>query len=96
MGKSNTPTFRVEYTSMTLVTGRKHANVVSWDVQQDGPANEQSLRGFVRSMEQSTREGGVNAHLGAELIVAARLVRQSSGQTVARFKRGTSFSFEVI
>lgn len=41
----------------------------------------------VAVFEASTAPGGVNAHIGATKVVSAQIVRQSTNETLASYKR---------
>lgn len=75
MGTSRTPTHRVEF-----LTDNGHWTPQGWPTKQAGRANGKNLSYHVRTLEQSTQPGGVNAHLGATRIIAARLLT-NTGET---------------
>lgn len=88
MGKSHTPTYRVEYVDQT---GTHYA---IWT----GRATEARLAAWRRRHNDSVQPGGVNWHLSLALgivphISYARIVRQSTREVVAEV---TMPSFEVV
>ncbi len=80
MSNSTTPTYRIEF----RVAGF-HWTPSGWNVKRDGRPTDESLAQYVADLEASTREGGVNAHLGETHILSAKIVRQSSGEVVAEY-----------
>lgn len=86
MGRTITPTFRVEYLAVRLRDGRRFRQSQAWPTKHAGRPSDDTLAGFVEVHEASTAPGGVNAHLGHELISEARVIRQSSGAVVAAYQ----------
>lgn len=79
MGRSITPTYRIEFRA----TGGYHTPS-AWRAEYGRPSAA-SLARWVESFEASTREGGVNAHLGVTTVWSARIVRQATGAVVADY-----------
>lgn len=88
MGHTVTPTYRVE-----LTTTGAYWTPQGWDTKRQGRPSDATLAAYVDVLERSTRYPGVNAHLGATTVVAARIIRQRDDETVAIYRRPT---FEVI
>lgn len=86
MGHSTMSKYRVEY----RVRG-SHWTPASWLVSSrdqrhaDGRPTDENLRRHVEAIEASTRPGGVNAHLGATVILSAKLINQHTDETVAAY-----------
>jgi hypothetical protein len=80
MGKSITPTFRVE---MKLLGSAPV--VCSWPTKHVGRPSDTTLAQYVRDFENSTMPGGVNEHLGAEFVDSAVVIRQATGEVVATY-----------
>lgn len=57
----------------------------SWPTRHAGRASDANLLKYVRETELSTRSGGCNAHLGETVIQSAKIVNQSTGETVASY-----------
>lgn len=103
MGRSTTPTFRLEILGHT---GNFSMTNGAWNVQRrngcpgDGQPSTESLDRYVTSFEASLRPGGSNAHLGIFSLTSCQIVRQSSGDVVATWKRSEQRpnepSFQVI
>jgi hypothetical protein len=83
MGRITTPTFRVE----VLISGWRFAPFGGWDTRTAGRPSERNLEGYVRRFERSTLPGGANEHLGPTEVRSAVVIRQSTGDTVATFRR---------
>ena len=94
MGRSTTPTFRVEFTKTYKLSGFNH---MAW-YSTDGPnrtgygkPTEANLAKLIKHMNQSYQPGGANAHLQRagqdrpSSITEARIVRQSTGKVVATY-----------
>ena len=88
MGRSITPTFRLEMT----VPG-KYITPSGWDTKHAGRPNNETLRKHIDHFETSCKPGGVNAHLGIMVVSSARVVRQSNDEVVAEYKQP---AFKVI
>lgn len=80
MGHSTTPTYRLHLTT----TSRFSYSPQAWNVKAYGRPTDTTLATQVAAFEESTRTG-VNSHLGAETVRTARVVRQSTGETVATY-----------
>lgn len=52
-----------------------------------GKPTDLNLAAHVAVFEASTAPGGVNAHIGATKVVSAQIVRQSTNETLASYKR---------
>lgn len=82
MGRTYTPTFRLEMDGVTAAT---------WDGKKR-PTND-NLRTFVMDYAASLKLGGVNEHISKALGYIpypgwARIVRQSNNEVVAQWKAG--------
>lgn len=82
MGRSVTPTYRIEF----RIAG-SYWTPSAWNVKRDGRPTEDRLAQYVNDLEASTREGGVNAHLGEQVVLSAKVVRQSTGEVVASYAK---------
>lgn len=69
MGRSTTPTYRVEYK-----VDRGFWTTAAWPTKFAGRPSGANLAKHVAVTEASTQPGGCNAHLGATKILAARIV----------------------
>lgn len=94
---TRTRAFRVEFDRVASTDGKSWRNVgwsaQSWHPAQYGRPTQANFNKFILSLEQSTAPGGANHHLGISQVLAARLVRQSDGVTVATWKPGP---FQVV
>jgi len=81
MGRSTTPTFRCE-----MNISRGSMTPLAWDTKHAGRPSDATLKAFVEHFEASTRQGGVNAHLGPTVVWSAKVIRQSTGDTVASYQ----------
>jgi len=86
MGRTTTPTFRVEMTTVRLRDGQRFGFQLGWEKQYGRPTGE-ALARFVKDFDQATAPGGVNAHLGQEQTTQAKVVRQATQEVVAEFVR---------
>lgn len=90
MGRSTTPTYRVE------VTANKPIGFFAWN-RRDGLANEVNLELWRQSYNESFQVGGVNGPINDDDIIvhisSAKLVRQSTGEVVAEV---TGPAFEIV
>ena len=93
MGRSTTPTFRIEGTATRISDGRRFPVHQAWLTKYAGRPTDETLAAHVKVAEASTAPGGVNEHLGAERIGFARVVRQATGEVVATY---TAPVFEVV
>lgn len=58
----------------------------AWNCKRDGRPNEGNLRMYVARFEASTLPGGVNAHLGIEIVKSAQIRRNDgSAEVVASY-----------
>lgn len=94
MGHSYTPTYRVEYHDNTRPA---LVNMTSWD-RDNGRPTVTNLEKWRVGMNQSFNPGGANWHISEGCGVVAhihkaRIVRQSTGETVAET---TMPAFEVV
>jgi hypothetical protein len=83
MGRSTTPTFRIDYTCAGT-----HMTSTAWGPSQRkhvGRANEANLKVEVDGFLASCEPGGVNDHLKV-IILEARLVHQPTGTVRATYK----------
>lgn len=83
MGRITKPAYRVEYE----VEGARFTPA-GWDSKHAGRPNDRNLHHHVQVLQKSTEPGGVNAHLGPVRVLRAKVVKQSSGVTVARWEAG--------
>jgi hypothetical protein len=98
MGRSITPTFRVEYHDNPFA--KVDLNVrhsFSWNTKAYGRPTNANLEKWRTAMNKSYAAGGVNEHVSEMLgyavsISAAQIVRQASGEVVATY---TAPMFEV-
>ena len=61
---------------------------MSWNCRTTGRPTEANIRKFVKGWEDSTLPGGVNAHLGVDVVLSAKiLLNDGSGTVVAEYKR---------
>lgn len=86
MGRSITPTFRIEFREVTAAGRPVHWTSAGWDTKHAGRPSAETLAAHVRGMEASTEPGGVNEHLGATTIGYARIVRQSTDEVMAEYR----------
>lgn len=77
---TSTPTYRIEM----VATGGSYTPA-AWPTKHLGRPGPSSLLLYVSTFEASTREGGVNAHLGAVTVKSAKVIRQSTGEVVAEY-----------
>ena len=73
---------------ISLLTAGVGFTPYSWNCRRDGRPTEANLRKHVESFEASTREGGVNAHLGEVTVLRAVIrLNDGRGKVVAEYKR---------
>ena len=82
MGRSVTPTYRVEVQANTRM------DMFSWDCKVNGRATETNLENWRQAYNASFGPGGVNWHVSEASgvvvhISKARLIRQRTGEVVA-------------
>jgi hypothetical protein len=91
MGRSTTPTYRVE------VTANKSLSDFAWYRSQDGAATEANLEKWRQGYNDSFQVGGVNGPRDENDVIvhisAARLIRQSTEEQVAETRAP---AFEII
>jgi hypothetical protein len=95
MGRSSTATHRIEFYAFNLTTGHRHSLTESWRTKVYGRPGSVSVGRFVAAYEASTRPGGVNAHLGAEIVLSASVIRQATWAVEATYVRPQRPAFEV-
>ena len=90
MGRSTTPTYRLEILGHTGDFGMTNG---AWNVRGRngcpgaGKPSTESLDRYVTSFEESLRPGECNAHLGIFSLTSCQIVHQSTGKVVATWKR---------
>lgn len=76
---------------VTLTVPGRHYSPVSWNCKRDGKPTTVSLGKYVESFEASTRPGGVNAHLGVEVVSSAQIrLNDGSRKIVTEYTRETA------
>jgi hypothetical protein len=93
MGRTVTPTFRIEGLARRISDGRRFPLYHAWPTKHAGRPTDATLAAYVEVAEAATLAGGVNAHLGAEQITEARVIRQSTGDVVATYRPA---AFQVV
>jgi len=102
MGRSHTPTFRLDCEGGEIFTGS-----TSWDCKRDGRPTPRNIEKFLTGYLQSCAAGGVNEHLCRPGRTAqgeptrrlpalprrARVVRQRTGETVAEWAHPPFLTF---
>lgn len=95
MGTSRTPTYIVEMTARDADTGTLYAYIPApeWYSRKRGaraadgqPRDCAALAAYVRRFEASTLPGAVNAHLGAQTVVCARVVRHADREVCSAYR----------
>lgn len=81
MGKSITPTYRIE-----MKVSRGVVTPAAWPTKHLGRPTEDTLRQYVQVWEDSTKDGGCNSHLGFTFIREAKVYRQGTGECVAVYR----------
>lgn len=84
MGRSSTPTFRLETT-----VDRGGWTPQAWRTKEYGRPTLKNLERWVGEMEKSTRAGGVNALIGATTVIDAKIVHQETGDVVCSYENHT-------
>lgn len=88
MGRSTTPTFRID---LTVRHAKNEVAVAwtsqSWSVAFAGRPTAENLQRWVGRTEGSTSPGGCNEHLGVTIIKTAVVTRQKDSVVVATFER---------
>lgn len=75
-----TPAYRVE-----IEVEGFYFTPAAWPTKDAGRPSDANLAAYVKVLEDSTREGGVNAHLGVTTVRSAQIVRQADAEIVASF-----------
>ena len=89
MGRSTTPTYRVEY-----VTPGFYIAPMAWRVKGYGvipgcgKPTDENLRKDVLFFEKSCKPGGPNEHLGPMVVTSAKIVHQATDNIVATYGLG--------
>jgi hypothetical protein len=74
---------------------RGHWTPSEWRARREGQSQSYgaptaaNLAKHVAHVERSTMPGGPNEHIGPTRILTARIVDQTTGQTLAEYRRGT-------
>ena len=94
MGRSTTPTYRIEARTNDISV----INDCVWNSKYHGRANQENLEKWRTILNASFQPGGVNEHIAEARkavphIIAAKLIRQSTGEVVAETKMP---AFEVV
>lgn len=92
MGKSITPTYRIEIQDQTHRQER-NAPKMAWRSKDAGCANDANLKAYILAYAKSQEKGGTNEHISTILgdipyPHAARIVRQRTGEVVATWQAG--------
>jgi hypothetical protein len=94
MGRSVTPTYRVEYRAVDCVlTSGSWWVHGRYQMRGDGRPTDVNLHEHVKSLEASFKPGRSNDHIGDVKIIEAWIVHQASGDQVAHYEAPL---FEVI
>lgn len=88
MGRSYTPTYRVEYNDNPFRVAWN--GIEAWDCKRYGRPTAKNLTEWRNRRNASMQKGGVNDHIPAALgyiphISHAKIVRQSTGEVVAEY-----------
>ncbi len=83
MGRSYTPTFRLEMTNQYASVGFSNQ---AWETKYAGRPTNANLAKHIAFFEASTRGDGCNAHLGSVTITNAKVIRQSNGDVEATYE----------
>lgn len=82
MGRTITPTFRVEY----VMFGNIGITSSAWYTRHEGHPDDENLRRHVEKLEDSSKPGGCNAHCGPMVVASAKIIRQKTDEVVANYK----------
>lgn len=93
MGRSTTPTYRVEIRESGVNTGKRYRWQGAWNSRYSGRPTDATLAEYIKKHEASTEPGGVNECLGRMKVDSACVIRQSTGEIVASY---TAPAFAVI
>lgn len=63
----------------------------AWPTKYAGRPSDANLAAYIAKYEESTRPGGVNAHLGSRVVFKAEVVDQETGAVRATY-RGPAFA----
>lgn len=87
MGRSITPRYRVEFQAHHCLISHSIWQVKTNNVgiPGNGKPTDKNLARYIRELEDSTKTGGVNAHLGPMLILSARIVDQFTDEVKASY-----------
>lgn len=91
MGRTNTPTYRVEMEERRTGSSNPAITRMAWDCRSKGRPTDPNLERYVLAHVDSLKAGGVNVHLSESLGFmpiphSARIVRQSTGRVVASWE----------
>lgn len=86
----------IPFTVEMVTTGKGVYTPAEWrtrargQVPAHGKPNAENLKAYIAKFEDSTKPGGVNAHLGVTVVFSAFIKDQRTGETLATY-RGPSF-----
>ena len=94
MGRTSTPTYRMELEERRTASSNPAVTRMAWDCRSKGRPTDANLERYVLAYADSLKAGGVNMHLSQSLghmpiPHSARIVRQSTGQVVASWEAAT-------
>ena len=81
MGKTITPTYRLEYTETTQ-SGRLESHKIAWKSDLYGRLNMANVVKYLRVYEASTQDGGYNSHIGVRKVLRYSAIRQKDNTPV--------------
>lgn len=85
MGRSTTPTHRVEF-GIVLANGKPVRHTpAGWDSKRCGRPTDANLALYVEALEASTKPGECNEHLGRTTVHTAQIIRQANGEREALY-----------
>jgi len=85
MGRSTTPTHRIEF-GIVFANGRPVRHTpAGWDSKRCGRPTDANLATYIEDFEASTLPGQCNEHLGRTTVHTAQIVRQATGERVALY-----------
>ena len=95
MGKSITPTYRLE------LEGNLRATPMAWNVKEAGRPTAENLERAVQVLNASYAPAGCNRHVADALEIepvhtSARIVRQATGQVVAEWRAPSFATLEFL
>lgn len=102
MGRSTTPTYRVEFYGVVAAGRRVRHTPGAWNVRSrgcvlgNGIPTDERLAAYIEEIEQSTLPGEVNEHLGVTRIARAAIIHQRSGETVASYEAPLFRAMDLI